>query len=228
MGYVQQRNVESLVRQATQQAETNPEQAAKTLRIARSMMQRLGNRGMTVALGKAEDELRSRGTIAIGTRKTIKLGARTQTMKVGPGDDLASLIAAGLAAGGIGLVEGDVLVVTQKVVSKAEARTTPAADRDAVIEAETKRVVARRGDLVIVETAHGFVCANAGVDASNVADGLLTLLPEDPDASARRLRDALTEQLGIRRLGVVITDTFGLVRAGRKSSVTMIRLQPMR
>ena len=76
------------MRQATQQAETNPEQAAKTLRVARSMTQRLGNRGMTVALGKAEDELRSRGTIAIGTRKTIKLGARTQTMKVGPGDDL--------------------------------------------------------------------------------------------------------------------------------------------
>lgn len=88
MGYVQQRNVDSLVRQATQQAETNPEQAAKTLRIARSMTQRLGNRGMTVALGKAEDELKSRGTIAIGTRKTIKLGARTQTMKVGPGDDV--------------------------------------------------------------------------------------------------------------------------------------------
>jgi Ca-activated chloride channel family protein len=87
MGYVQQRNVDSLVREATQQAETNPEQAAKTLRVARSMTQRLGNRGMTVALGKAEDELRSRGTIAIGTRKTIKLGARTQTMKVGPGDD---------------------------------------------------------------------------------------------------------------------------------------------
>jgi Ca-activated chloride channel homolog len=88
MGYVQQRNVDGLVRQATQQAETNPEQAAKTLRVARSMTQRLGNHGMTVALGKAEDELRSRGTIAIGTRKTIKLGARTQTMKVGPGDDL--------------------------------------------------------------------------------------------------------------------------------------------
>jgi Ca-activated chloride channel family protein len=88
MGYVQQRNVDSLVRQATQQAETNPEQAARTLRVARSMTQRLGNRGMTVALGKAEDELRSRGTISIGTRKTIKLGARTQTMKVGPNDDV--------------------------------------------------------------------------------------------------------------------------------------------
>jgi Ca-activated chloride channel family protein len=88
MGYVQQRNVDNLVRQATQQAQTNPDQAAKTLRVARSMTQRLGNRGMTVALGQAEEELRSRGTIAIGTRKTIKLGARTQTMKVGPNDDL--------------------------------------------------------------------------------------------------------------------------------------------
>jgi Ca-activated chloride channel family protein len=88
MGYVQQRNVDNLVRQATQQAETNPDQAAKTLRVARAMTQRLGNSGMTVALGKAEDELRGRGTISIGTRKTIKLGARTQTMKVGPGDDV--------------------------------------------------------------------------------------------------------------------------------------------
>jgi len=88
MGYVQQRNVDALVRQATQQAETNPDQAARTLRVARSMTQRLGNRGMTQALGKAEDELRGRGTISLGTRKTIKLGARTQTMKVGPGDDI--------------------------------------------------------------------------------------------------------------------------------------------
>ena len=70
-------------------------------------------------------------------------------------------------------------------------------------------MVARRGDLVIAETAHGFVCANAGVDASNVADGLLTLLPEDPDGSARRLRETLASRFGLERLGVVITDTFG-------------------
>jgi Ca-activated chloride channel homolog len=89
MGYVQQRNVDNLVRQATEQARTNPEQAAKTLQVARSMTQRLGNRGMTVALGKAEEELRSNRTISVGTRKTIKLGARTQTMKVGPADDAA-------------------------------------------------------------------------------------------------------------------------------------------
>jgi Ca-activated chloride channel family protein len=86
MGYVQQRNVDDLVRRATEQAATNPQQAAQTLQLARSMTQRLGNHGMTVALGQAEDELRSPGTISIGTRKTIKLGARTQTMKVGPAD----------------------------------------------------------------------------------------------------------------------------------------------
>ena len=127
--------------------------------------------------------------------------------EIPPGDDLARLLAD--AIGPMSLADGDVLVVTQKVVSKAEARTAPAKDREAVIAAETKRVVARRGDLVIVETAHGFVCANAGVDASNVAEGLLTLLPEDPDASARHLREVLLEHFGLRRFGVVITDTFG-------------------
>jgi Ca-activated chloride channel family protein len=87
MGYVQQRNLDHLIRQATEQARTNPEQAAKTFQLARSMTQRLGNRGMTVALGKAEEELRSSGTISVGTRKTVKLGSRTQTMKVGPADE---------------------------------------------------------------------------------------------------------------------------------------------
>ena len=86
MGYVQQRNVDSLVRQATEQAKTNPEQAARTLQVARSMTQRLGNAGMTRALGAAVDELRGSGTIKIGTVKTIKLGARTQTMKAGGPD----------------------------------------------------------------------------------------------------------------------------------------------
>jgi len=87
MGYVQQRNVDHLIREATAQAQTNPEQARKTIQVARSMTQRLGNRGMTIALGKAEDELRSNRTISPGTRKTIKLGARTQTMKVSGPDD---------------------------------------------------------------------------------------------------------------------------------------------
>jgi Ca-activated chloride channel family protein len=87
MGYVQQRNVDYLIREATEQAQRNPEQARKTIQVARSMTQRLGNQGMTIALGKAEDELRSNRTISPGTRKTIKLGARTQTMKVGGPDD---------------------------------------------------------------------------------------------------------------------------------------------
>jgi Ca-activated chloride channel family protein len=87
MGYVQQRNVDNLVRQASEQARTDPAQASKTLRLAKSMTQRLGNRGMTVALGKAEEELRDSGAISAGTRKTIKIGARTQTMKVGGPDE---------------------------------------------------------------------------------------------------------------------------------------------
>ncbi len=86
MGYVQQRNVDNLVQQATEQAKTNPEQAARTLQVARSMTQRLGNNGMTVALGQAIDELRTNGTIKVGTVKTIKVGARTQTMKAGGPD----------------------------------------------------------------------------------------------------------------------------------------------
>jgi Ca-activated chloride channel homolog len=88
MGYVQQRNVDNLIQQAASQAEAAPEQAAKTLQLARSMTQRIGNRSLTVALGKAEDELRSGKTISVGTRKTIKLGSRTQTMKMNGPDEL--------------------------------------------------------------------------------------------------------------------------------------------
>jgi len=123
--------------------------------------------------------------------------------EIGPGDDLADLLDP------VDIRDGDVVVVTQKVVSKQEGRTVPAADRDAAIAGETVRVVAARDDLVIAETRHGFVCANAGVDASNVADGMLTLLPDDPDASAARLRRALVDRRSLERLGVVITDTFG-------------------
>jgi coenzyme F420-0:L-glutamate ligase / coenzyme F420-1:gamma-L-glutamate ligase len=128
--------------------------------------------------------------------------------EVRPDDDLAALLAGPTAT--IGPRGGDVLAVTQKIVSKAEGRVVPeeAGGRDAWVERETRRVVARRGDLVIAETRHGFVCANAGVDASNVEEGFLTLLPEDPDASAERLRRDLSERLGVE-VAVVITDTFG-------------------
>jgi coenzyme F420-0:L-glutamate ligase/coenzyme F420-1:gamma-L-glutamate ligase len=123
------------------------------------------------------------------------------------GDDLAGLLSDAMPAAD--LAAGDVLVVTQKVVSKAEDRLVAAEDRSAWVERETKRVVARRGDLVIAETRHGLVCANAGVDASNVERGFLSLLPEDPDASAEAIRSSLCAARGLETLGVVITDTFG-------------------
>ena len=123
------------------------------------------------------------------------------------GDDLAAILVDRLRP--LALRDGDIVVVTQKIVSKAEGRIVPDRDRDAHLAVETTRVVARRGDLVIAETRHGFVCANAGVDASNVDAGSLTLLPIDPDASAERIRAALVEELDLARLGVVITDTFG-------------------
>ena len=138
---------------------------------------------------------------------TLDVRPVTGLPEIEPGADLAGVLGDALADAG--LRDGDVLVVTQKVVSKAEGRLAPAADREAVIASETVRVVAARDDLVIAETRHGFVCANAGVDASNVAEGLLTLLPEDPDGSAARLHRALSARLGVDALGVVITDTFG-------------------
>ncbi|MEU6406116.1 coenzyme F420-0:L-glutamate ligase [Streptomyces sp. NPDC046985] len=120
------------------------------------------------------------------------------------GDDLAKLIAAAEP----GLAEGDVLLVTSKIVSKAEGRIVEAADREAAIDAETVRVVARRGALRIVENRQGLVMAAAGVDASNTPAGTVLLLPEDPDASARAIRDGLRDALGVE-VAVVVTDTFG-------------------
>jgi coenzyme F420-0:L-glutamate ligase/coenzyme F420-1:gamma-L-glutamate ligase len=133
--------------------------------------------------------------------------------EVRPGDDLAGLIVAAVDAGEHDLADGDVVVVTQKVVSKAENRLVaidpddPHAHRPLVLE-ESVRVLRRRGDLVISETAHGFICANAGIDLSNVEAGWAALLPEDPDRSARRIRDALVHRFGIG-VAVVVSDTFG-------------------
>jgi coenzyme F420-0:L-glutamate ligase / coenzyme F420-1:gamma-L-glutamate ligase len=129
--------------------------------------------------------------------------------EVRPGDDLAGH----LADAEPGLVDGDVVVVTQKVVSKAEGKLE-AIDTDdprghkAIVERESVRVLRRRGDLVISETRHGFVCANAGVDLSNVDDGWAALLPDDSDRSARRLRDGLRARLRVE-VAVIISDTFG-------------------
>ena len=119
------------------------------------------------------------------------------------GSDLARLIADAAPA----LHEGDILVITSKIVSKAEGRVL-AASREQAIEAETARVVARRGATTIAQTRHGLVLAAAGVDESNTTPGTVVLLPEDPDESARRLRKGLQARTG-RRLGVIITDTMG-------------------
>ena len=137
--------------------------------------------------------------------------------EVRPGDDLASMLEEPLRA--LGARSGDVVVVTQKIVSKAEGRVVPHGDRAAWVERETERVVARRGDLTIAATRHGFVCANAGVDASNVDGGGLTLLPIDPDGSAERIRSALAGALAVEDLGVVVTDTFG--RAWREGVINV-------
>ncbi|MFI6150870.1 coenzyme F420-0:L-glutamate ligase [Streptomyces sp. NPDC051109] len=124
--------------------------------------------------------------------------------EVRPGDDLARLI----AAAGPALRDGDVLLVTSKIVSKAEGRIVRAESREDAIDAETVRVVARRGALRIVENRQGLVMAAAGVDASNTEPGTVLLLPEDSDASAAAIRTGLRELLGVD-VGVIVTDTFG-------------------
>lgn len=129
--------------------------------------------------------------------------------EVRPGDELAKLIAeAAGAEGRPGLADGDIVIVTSKIVSKAEGRLRQASDRREAIEEETVRVVAVRGEARIVESRHGFVMAAAGVDASNTPPGTVLLLPEDPDASAAAIRRGLAELLSVD-VGVVITDTFG-------------------
>ena len=158
--------------------------------------------------------------------------------EVRPGDDLAALLIAGIAAAGITLAPGDVLAVAQKVVSKAEGRVRhldevvpgPEAERMAaesgkaardiqVVLDETVRIVRWKRGVLIVETKHGFVCANAGVDHSNAgARDTVVLLPVDPDASATRIREAIRAQTGVD-VPVVITDTFG--RAWREGHLNV-------
>ena len=130
-----------------------------------------------------------------------------------PGMVLAPLLAEAAAAGGTPLQVGDCLVVTQKVISKAEGRLVPLdhgdlAARRQLVESESVRILRRRGDLIISETRHGLVCANAGVDLSNIDDGWAALLPIDPDKSARRIRDGIRATGGVE-VAVVISDTFG-------------------
>ncbi len=126
--------------------------------------------------------------------------------EIGAGADLAPMIVAATAAGP-GLADGDIVVITSKIISKAEGRVLHA-DRESAIDAETVRVVARRGPTRICQTRHGLVLAAAGVDASNTAPGTVVLLPVDPDASAARLQADFLRFAGAQ-VGVVITDTMG-------------------
>ena len=139
----------------------------------------------------------------------LEVFGMTGIPEVRAGDDLAGHI----ADAATDLRDGDVVVVTQKVVSKAEGAMVRIDADDplshkAVVEAESVRVVRRRGDLIISETRQGFVCANAGVDLSNVDDGWAAVLPDDSDRSARRLRDGLRARLGVD-VAVIVSDTFG-------------------
>ncbi len=162
----------------------------------------------------------------------VVLGALPEVV---PGDDLPAMLTA--AAVDVGLAPGDVLAVAHKVVSKAEGRVVRLGDvvpgaearrladetgKDPalceVILGESRKVVRRRRSLVVCETHHGFICANAGVDASNTPDGTVVLLPVDPDASARGIQHALSQAAG-GRVGVVITDTHG--RAFRRGLVNV-------
>src|SRR5262245_27515523 len=147
--------------------------------------------------------------------------------EIARGDDVGALIAGAVARDGRTIETGDVFVVAQKIVSKAEGAiveldtVTPSPRAGAwaatygkdprlveVVLRESRRIVRMERGIIIAETSHGFVCANAGVDASNVTMGLVTVLPRDPDASAERIREALSRAFG-RAIGVIVSDTFG-------------------
>lgn len=141
----------------------------------------------------------------------------TGVPEVGPGDDLVALIGAAIEASVTedadnALRDGDILVVTSKIVSKAEGMQVPVGDREKAIAQDTVRVVAERvhpgGVTQIVETRHGLIMAAAGIDTSNVPDGLALRLPEDPDRSAQALCAGLRARFGVS-LGVIVTDTLG-------------------
>jgi coenzyme F420-0:L-glutamate ligase/coenzyme F420-1:gamma-L-glutamate ligase len=166
-------------------------------------------------------------TTSTGGARAVEIIGLREVPEVRPGDDLALLVRDAARASGVALRSGDVLVVTQKVVSKAEGRlvnleeVTPSSlalefaerwKKDAryveVVLRESMRIVRMARGIIISETRHGFVCANAGVDASNIPGDTACLLPLDPDASASTLRAALMRELGVD-LAVIISDSFG-------------------
>lgn len=145
---------------------------------------------------------------------TLSIHPLTGMPEIRQGDDLAALLLESIEHSGLGLRDGDVVVVTHKIVSKAEGAIVPLDGKDEddayrrVVLEESDEILRRRGDLVIARTKHGFICANAGVDRSNAAEGTAVLLPADPDRSAHGLRMALQAATGAR-LAVIVSDTFG-------------------
>lgn len=145
---------------------------------------------------------------SVRNRGALSVIPVTGMPEVQPGDQLAELIAAS-----VDLTDGDVVVVTQKVVSKAEGRLVQVDPDDPLshkelVRSEAVRILRQRGDLLVTETSHGFVCANSGIDLSNVQRGWAALLPIDADRSARRIRDVLKARMGVG-VGVIVSDTFG-------------------
>ncbi|HKG23718.1 MAG TPA: coenzyme F420-0:L-glutamate ligase [Blastocatellia bacterium] len=157
----------------------------------------------------------------------IEILAVENLPEIQEGDDLASLLARAVRASGLEVAERDVFVIAQKVISKAEGRVVRLGsiepsdlalawardnDKDArmveVVLRESRRIVRMERGVIICETRHGFICANAGVDASNTAEGTAVLLPLDPDLSARHIRAALIREFGVE-VAVIISDTFG-------------------
>jgi len=142
---------------------------------------------------------------------TLQVLPLTGIEAVAPGQEITEVL--GNALERITLADGDVLVVTHKIVSKAEGRVVTVVGDEEVfkrrlVESEAVSIVRRRGNLIIAETKHGFICANAGVDRSNAEPGTMILLPEDPDRSAHRIRVRLRRRFGVD-LPVIISDTFG-------------------
>jgi len=161
------------------------------------------------------------------TRSSIQIIGVPGMPEVSSGDDVATLIADAARSADLNLINRDVVVIAQKIVSKAEGRVVQldsvdlstrarewaeAWDKDArvveVVLRESKRIVRMERGVLISETEHGFICANAGVDTSNVAEGTVALLPRDPDESARDIRAALEKHFGVA-LAVIVSDTFG-------------------
>ncbi len=142
---------------------------------------------------------------------SVELIPVTGIGEVRTGNDVAATIVAALADQQIVLADRDVVVVTHKIVSKAEGKVVPIADEAgyrSLVEREAVAIIRRRGDLVITQTKHGFICANAGVDRSNVPGSAAVLLPDRPDRSAHAIREKLQRAANVR-LAVVVTDTFG-------------------